>query len=284
MPSAQLAHLLGFGRSGAPWVLVCLLATAPSSAGEIGLGWEPVAGAEGYRVYWGEESGSYSESADAGVATGLNLVGLQDCRPYFAAVTAYNDDGESAPSNEVTGWARPEIAPGQTPVVVQGRTQAIQIAGANFASSAELGFEETDLDGNPLIRATSISVPSCQLVEALVAVEPAARGFRAMPIGLHDLYILNPDGVVGTAAFEVALDIERLDVSRSNAATSGRINGTDLAWLASSYATREGEQRFNADADIDGDGFVDGNDLALLATVFGSCWSGTAWDLAACPQ
>ena len=40
---------------------------------------------------------------------------------------------------------------------------------------------------------------------------------------------------------------------------------------------------YDPDFDFDGDGWVDGQDLAYLASNMGRCWDGAAWTLAACP-
>jgi hypothetical protein len=41
----------------------------------------------------------------------------------------------------------------------------------------------------------------------------------------------------------------------------------------------------DADDDFDGDGWVDGDDLAYIASNLGRCWSASAknWSLSACP-
>jgi hypothetical protein len=60
------------------------------------------------------------------------------------------------------------------------------------------------------------------------------------------------------------------------------VDGKDLVWLAHSHASAEGDPFFNPDADLDGDGMVDGNDLAMLAARFGQCWTGSGWSNGAC--
>jgi fibronectin type 3 domain-containing protein len=57
---------------------------------------------EGYRIYFGAESGNYTGSVDAGYVTSYELTGLESCTQYYIAVTAYDSAGnESAYSSEV---------------------------------------------------------------------------------------------------------------------------------------------------------------------------------------
>jgi lysophospholipase L1-like esterase len=49
----------------------------------------------------------------------------------------------------------------------------------------------------------------------------------------------------------------------------GRVDGTDLVRLALRFGARNGEQRFQAAADLNGDRVIDGMDLAVLASNFG---------------
>ena len=118
-------------------------------------------------------------------------------------------------------------------------------------------------------------------LQALVTVEPTADGFRAMEVGTHELVVRNADGVVGSSSYEVLFDDTRLDINRSSEDTVDRVDGKDLVWLAYAHGASEGDNRFNADADLNGDGYIDGEDLAYLATSFGTCWNGADW--LACP-
>ena len=167
---------------------------------------------------------------------------------------------------------------------VTGNVNAVTGDGAQV--TLEQSAVPTDLDGNPLFRVESWSVLSCNRIQALVSVEPATRGVRAMQVGdfLFDWQVRNPDSVFGAAGlgFEVEFDPSRWDINRTAAGSLDRVDGEDLSWLAYSYGSREGEPFFNPDSDLSGDGIVDGEDLAYLAAGFGRCWSGTAWTQEAC--
>jgi hypothetical protein len=259
------------------WIL-----TPPAVSGTIAVSWNPVPGAWGYRVYHGTASGDYQHVTDVGWKNQANLV-VDDCMPHFIAVKAYNSVGESPEfSNEITGLPRPQVSGGALPVLTQGGSYTLNLSGANFQPGADLVFDKTDATGNSLIHIESISVSDCHNMQALITVEPTSPGFRAMEIGDHTAKVRNPDGVVGLVAYEVELDLLRLDINRSDLVTEDRIDGRDLAWLGFAYASSEGHSRWNPDADLDGDGAVDGEDLALLAPRFGSCWDGGTWTTS-CP-
>jgi hypothetical protein len=253
--------------------------------------WDQVDGASGYRVYYGLSSGNYTNSVDVGNATSATLDGFADCTTYYLAVKAYNAAGESALfSNEISGWARPEISSYGPSMVGQGDQATLTITGANFGSGAELIYDESfipaDIVGNPLIRFENVSVLSCNQMQAIVTVEPTSRGVRAMELGDFqiDFSVRNPDSIFGSRniSLEITFDQFRSDINRSDSTTSDRVDGKDLVWLAYAYGSSEGEPYFNPDADLDGDGLVDGVDLAYLATSFGLCWNGTGWSSAAC--
>jgi hypothetical protein len=78
--------------------------------------------------------------------------------------------------------------------------------------------------------------------------------------------VINPDGSASArvAVVDVILDTERIDLDRS-----GRVDGFDLALLASAFGSARGEPRYLPSADVDGSGLVDGLDLAYVAGRFG---------------
>jgi len=270
---------------------ILVLAGAPALGGTIGLTWDPVPGATGYRAYYGTSSGQYSHSVNLGNVTSAILQGLQDCTNYFVALKAIGNNAESVTySDEVSGWARPRIDSLSPVFAIQGTQVGLSINGANFESGASLIIDSeqipTDIEGNPLIRVDSISIVSCTEIQALLTVEPLARGFRAAEVGdlALDLEVLNPDDVFGfsSSLLDIRFNEARVDINRSNSITEDRVDGSDLAWLAYASPSLEGEPRFNPDADLNGDGLVDGEDLALLAPRFGLCWSGSGWSESAC--
>ena len=268
-----------------------LSAIAVTQAGTISLRWDAVPGATSYRVFYGTSAGNYSQVLSAGANTSATIQGLSDCTQYFVAVKAVNGVGESAAfSNEVAGWSRPELD-GYSGTVQQGEQFSITLDGANFQPGADLQLVAspmpTDVQGNPLVRLESYTVQNCGRITASLSVEPLGRGSRAMPVGNFAMRfeVTNPDDVFGSepATLTVEFDTYRADINRSNSQTTDRVDGLDLSWLQYAHATNEGDPRFNPDADLDGDGVVDGTDLAMLLVDFGECWGGVNWDPTVCP-
>jgi hypothetical protein len=79
---------------------------APATAA-ITLAWDrsPSPDVTGYRIYYGVASGTYTNTVTVGNTTNASLSGLLVGQRYYFAATAFNDDGESLFSNEVTGQA-----------------------------------------------------------------------------------------------------------------------------------------------------------------------------------
>jgi hypothetical protein len=243
-------------------------------------------------VYYGESSEAYTGVMDVGPSNEARLDDLEDCRPYYVAVKAYNAWGESAGfSNEVSGWPRPEVQSDVPLAMMQGSQLVLSIPGTNFQEGAAVNFDSSslpaDITGDPLLRLESVDVVSCREIQALATVEPMARGFRAMPIGELELSfeVRNPDSVYGSGPvpLAVALNPTRLDIDRSDSSTRDRVDGKDLVWMSYSHGAGEGHERYNPDVDLNGDGTVDGEDLAHLAAGFGGCFTGEGWSAEACP-
>jgi len=255
-------------------------------AGTIELGWNRTQDAVGYRIYYGTSSGEYTQSVTVGNYDRASLTGLADCTTWYVAIKAFNWAGESAEfSNEISGWPRPEVRH-ITPSTTEQCSQAVvTVSGANFRPGAQLvldgGSAFLDYQGNPLVHIDSAGVVSCNEIEALVSVDPAARGIRAAEVGVRPVAveILNPDSIWGSRIFnmEILFNQDRWDISQDDPATEGRVDGSDLSWLAYAYGSVEGEPLYNPDADLNGDGMIDGIDLAYLASGFGLCWTGSQW-------
>jgi hypothetical protein len=74
-----------------------------SHSAEVTLAWDhnDQFSVTGYYVYYGLESENYSTKIDAGSEPQYTLVGLDDLKSYYIAVTAYNEFGESGFSEEI---------------------------------------------------------------------------------------------------------------------------------------------------------------------------------------
>jgi len=273
-------------------LLATVLVSGVAWGGSIDLAWNPVAGATGYRAYYGTNPGQYIGVQDMGNGTTGTLSVPGSCTTYHVALKAYNAQGAVSAnySNEVTGWAHPEVTSLSPSILEQGDQRTINIDGANFDSSAavDLAIQNLpkDQQGNDLLVLENVQVLSCSRIQALVTVEPTARGLRAMPVGTFavDVGVVNPDTVSGGGSrnLEVRFDEPRADINTSDPSTNQRVDGKDLAWLAHAFNTTETSSMWRADADLDGNGQVDGDDLAMLAVRFGMCWGNSVWSNGAC--
>jgi hypothetical protein len=159
----------------------------------------------------------------------------------------------------VTFTSRPVLSgPDEVPAVARG-------------GSLDLVLDGQDLD--PAL----VPVADDGVAVEVTGVVPAQAGpadrlsirVRVAPdaaVGRHAVGVVNPDG---SASPRVALVDVIVAPGRSDIDGSGRVDGFDLALLASAFGSARGEPRYLAAADVDGSGLVDGVDLALVAMRFG---------------
>lgn len=267
----RLSHVRRWGLSA----LTCLaaLAAPAARAGTVDLEWDPVPGASGYKVYYGLASGQYTQIKDVGNRSTTTMANLTDCTDYFMAVKAYNAYGESAEfSNEVSGWARPALT-GTAPAVMQGQQVTVDLVGSNFKPGAVVEIN------NPHVSVSSVAVPTCNRIQLIASVDPLAPGLRAAQVGSFEVTVQNPSDVFGrkSNAFTVKINPARFDVNKSDSKTRDRLDGKDTVWLSRTFGAQEGDPLYAPDHDFTGDGWIDGEDLAYLASNLGKCWSGTGW-------
>ena len=81
-----------------------LLGATGAQAATLTLAWDPnPEPVSGYILYWGSQSGQYTQSLNVGKTTSRTLSGLANNTPYYFIVRAYNSAGMlSAPSVEVS--------------------------------------------------------------------------------------------------------------------------------------------------------------------------------------
>lgn len=93
-------------------LIALLMVSGHALAGQVSLAWDAVANATGYKLHYGQGSGSYSSTVDAGNQLNYTVPSLADGARYYFAVTAYGAPGttESGYSNEVT-TVLPDAAP-----------------------------------------------------------------------------------------------------------------------------------------------------------------------------
>ena len=286
------------------------VAASQAIAGDINLQWDAVPGAAGYHVYYGTQSGVYGQFVSAN-GTSATIAGLQDCQTYYLAVKAYNGAGESASfSNELMGWPRPIITSTTPTAAVQGDQLTVDVMGSNFQSGAVVRVSpnlgtcslaktkgcETDSDCQPVTEGVCVNsillnaatVLSCGHLQLVATIEPTTAGIRPAMVGKIDVTVDNPDTVFGVKlqAFEVLVNPYRFDLNRTDPTTTNRIDGRDTIFLSRNFGFSESDASYDPNDDFNGDGWVDGADLAFIASNLGRCWSTTtkSWSLAACPS
>jgi hypothetical protein len=256
-------------------------AVAPAMAGSIVVSWDQSQGASGYHVYYGTEPGNYTDFVTT-TSTTATISGLQDCANYYIAVKAFNSSGESPKfSNELSGWSRPAITSATPSSAMQGDQVVMDLIGSNFQDGAVVDL------GNPYVYLASVSVISCNHIQLLATVEPSGSTARPAEIGKLDVTVSNPDAVFGTKSqgFEVLVNPARFDINQSDPVTTNRIDGKDTVYLSRVFGMSESNPNYEPGDDFNGDGWVDGQDLAYIASNLGRCWDASAktWTLAACP-
>lgn len=94
--------------------LPLVLLTSSAMAAPVTLAWDAsVSMVDGYWLYYGLASGTYTARIDVGPETTYTLTGLTSGQTYYFAVTAYDrtDGRESGPSNEVSTTLPPSEGP-----------------------------------------------------------------------------------------------------------------------------------------------------------------------------
>jgi len=244
------------------WVgatLLLILLPSAVSAGTIRLAWDPVGDPDlsGYKVYYGTSSGVYTNSTPTGSQTSVELTNLQECKVYYLAVKAVDANGNESMgfSNEISGMSAP--VPGMvSPNSAKQATnfQNVTIYGTNFDTQARPDF-------GPDILVNSYSTTSCSQMTANITITSAAM-VNSPPALPRLLTIINNGGPRGSKSgpFSVTFNERRADIY-----PDGQVRGRDLIYLQNAFGSVSGNTNYNADADLNGDGKVDGADVTLLA-------------------
>jgi hypothetical protein len=252
------------------WVgatLMLILLPNAVSAGTIRLAWDAVGDPDlsGYKVYYGTSSGIYTNSTPTGTQTSVDITNLQDCRVYYLAVKAVDANGNESLgfSNEISGISAPVPAT-VTPNSAKQATnfQQVTIYGTNFDTQARPDF-------GPDILVNSYSTSSCTQMIANITITEAAK-VNAPPGPPRLLTVINNGGPRGSKSgpFSVMFNERRADID-----PDGQVRGRDVLYLQNAFGSCSqavfpncaNTSNYNIDADLNGDGMVDGVDVSLLA-------------------
>lgn len=276
-------------------------------AGSIGLAWDPSPGASGYRVHYGLSAEELSRSADIGAETSATIEELDDCTTWYFAVSAYNTGGESEPSPPVSSWPRPVVSRVRPAVdlgrpIGQGARLSVIVEGASFRDGSLITLDAAagrSCPSDPLeaaacqaalrttVRLEQVERVSCFELTAVATVEPTAEGLPPARVGDYVVDVIGPSGPSATGILTVSMNEARFDINRESPPTEGRLDGRDIVWLARVFGQCDpilhghaacSPSNYDPDYDFDGDGFVDGQDLELLAmNNLGKTWNGMRW-------
>lgn len=271
-------------------MILCLITVTVVSAGGVKIAWDPVPGASGYTLHYGRSASNLSSSINVGNSTQFSLTGLADCVDWHFGVNAYNASGPGPISALVVDWPRPRVdtvAPGQ---LRQGDQATVEVRGVNFRPSAAL------TSNSGAVALQNVSRVDCRTLQAAAAIGPLGAGDRAAPVGPAELTVTNPNGIRNAIpeTLNILIDHRRFDMERSTTETEDRLNGADLSRLTSNWGGCDQPQsaqcnagdraRYQPDYDLNGDGWIDGEDLAYIVTSrWGRCWSNATGDFTAQP-
>lgn len=273
-----------------------LAAGTGANAGTVGIAWDAADGAAGYKVHYGPNSSNYTNVIDVGNVLETDISALDDCTDWYFAVSAYNAAGDSDLSNEVFTWPRTRVDNATPTATIQGEQFTVTLNGGNFDPSLEWEIvwapdpcvPDPANPGVERCQIYSLDAPtiSCRQAQWVQTVEPIAADVRAAQVGNYAMVLRSKDGsrVAPPIQFRVDIDPARFDINRTDDVTRDRIDVKDTIVLARVFGVEEGGASFDADYDFDGDGWVDGSDLAYLASNLGRCWSGSQWTVNACPE
>ena len=243
-----------------PMLVLAASTTLPSViiAGELTLTWNaagPVSSTT-YRVFVGEQSGSYDRIVDASSALRATIPDLEDGKIHYFAVKAFDAAGHASPdfSPELACMARPRLASVVAPALAPGTSAWVTLRGANFDREVQV------LSRDPRLRVSATTLETDGRLSVLVDVSagPAESdpvlASSLLPAPTPETFSLhNP---CRRAASFFAVHPQMADVDGS-----GLVDEADVRAVGAAVGSRRGESGYRAAADLDADGLVDGADL-----------------------
>lgn len=135
------------------------IVTVEEGDAKVGLGWSPVGGATAYKIYQSVTSSTYGTEAVTvtGSIYGVDVTGLANGTTYYFVVTAMNEDGESAASNQISATPKSVPAAPTDLNATAGDGQVIIAFNppASNGGSAVTGYQVMTSPGNILTSGTS---------------------------------------------------------------------------------------------------------------------------------
>ena len=100
------------------FALVLLLPASLAYSADVILAWDPSGPGLSYKVYYGTSSRNYTISKDAGMKENCTISGIEEGKPYYYAVTAYDDDGNESDFSEELSYTVPIVDVNNPPQAV----------------------------------------------------------------------------------------------------------------------------------------------------------------------
>ncbi len=164
-------------------LLFIVISSSTAYAGEVTLSWNapttnedgtPLTDLDGYIVYYGTASGSYSQDTNVGNVTTYQVTGLTDGATYYFSVTAYDTSGnESAYANENSKYI--PIPDTTSPVISAVQSSGITLSSAVIAwttdetSDTQIEYGTTSSYGSTTALNTSMVTSHTQSLSNLSA-------------------------------------------------------------------------------------------------------------------
>jgi hypothetical protein len=146
-------------------MMVPILIPSFSTAGQATLSWDPNIDPEvaGYNVYWGIESGQYSESVDVGNQTNYTIYTLAEGQTYYFSVTAYDNIGfESDYANEVQTIVNSPITLCAADLDLDGDVDSQDLSNLNYSFGSTVDEPNynpaNDLNGDGIIETMDLDI------------------------------------------------------------------------------------------------------------------------------
>lgn len=222
----------------------------------------------GYRLRFGTAPGSYSTEIDTGKTVSWTVDGLDAGRPYYFAVVAYDLAGNESPaSDEVVGSIPANLAPipridsvfevaSHSIYGIRGRGQALRVTGKNFRSGSALDLGADILADEPLYDSSTGDLAVSIWVGA------------SAPFGYRVAVVTNPDGGIGSRSNSLRV------VNAPDINSDCLVDILDLNALARAWNQDAGDARYAPESDLDGDGYVGPEDLAIFVKFLGKTLAG----------
>jgi lysophospholipase L1-like esterase len=145
---------------------------------------------------------------------------------------------------------------------------AITVDVWDFGAGIDLASTVLLINGQPV---QAVPVGSSRF--AKFTYQPPAPLSGIVTVGLRSRDLATPPNAINREIANFA--VQGAGALQGDVNQDGRVDGTDLVRFGRSFGSRQGDTRYNANADFNADGAVDGLDLAVLAANFGRTGTGT---------